>query len=153
MSSEREPEVTVISLFDVAGGNMVDAELWDAITEKNLADWEAEWTPELFRLLQTLNRQGVERRFWPQSRHWNWRDKMKAIESRLANQSFSIVCQDMTQAVMITDLTKRARIPDQKNDHLAYLDFLEVAPWNRREVAQEAATFLGRGLDTNPRCH
>ena len=145
MSSEREPEVTVISLFDVAGGNMVDAELWDAITEKNLADWEAEWTPELFRLLQTLNRQGVERRFWPQSRHWNWRDKMKAIESRLANQSFSIVCQDMTQAVMITDLTKRARIPDQKNDHLAYLDFLEVAPWNRREVAQKPPRFSGAG--------
>lgn len=145
MTSERKPDVTAVSLLDVAGGRMIDAELWDAITEKNLADWEAEWTPELFRLLQALNRQGIERRFWPQSRHWNWRDKMKAIESRLANQSFSIVCQDMTQAMMIADLTKRAQIPDQRNSHLVYVDFLEVAPWNRREITQSAARFAGAG--------
>jgi len=124
---------------------MVDAELWDAITEKNLADWEAEWIPELFRFLQALHRQGVERRFWPQSRHWDWRDKMKAIESRLANQSFSIVCQDMTQAMMIADMTKRAQIDSQKNDHLVYVDFLEAAPWNRREMSQKPPRLSGAG--------
>lgn len=145
MTSDRKPDVTPVSLFDVAGDRMVDAELWDAIAEKNLADWEAEWIPELFKLLQALNRQGVERRFWPQSRHWDWRDKMKAIESRLANQSFSIVCQGMTQAMMITDVTKRAQITNQKNDHLVYVDFLEAAPWNRREMTQKPPRFSGAG--------
>ena len=71
MTSDRKPDVTPVGLFDVAGNRMVDAELWDAIAEKNLADWEAERIPELFKLLQALNRKGVERRFWPQSRHWD----------------------------------------------------------------------------------
>lgn len=145
MTSDRKPDVTPIRLLEVASGQMVDAELWDAITDKNLADWEAEWTPELFKLLQALNRQGIERRFWPQSRHWDWRRKMKAIESRLANQSFSIVCQEMTQAMMTTDLTKRAQIVGQANQHLVYIDFLEVAPWNRREISQRSARFSGAG--------
>jgi len=145
MTSDRKPDVTPVGLFDVAGNRMVDAELWDAIAEKNLADWEAEWIPELFKLLQALNRKGVERRFWPQSRHWDWRDKMKAIEGRLANQSFSIVCQDMTQAMMTTDVTKRAQIASQKNDHLVYVDFLEAAPGNRREMTQMPPRFSGAG--------
>ena len=145
MTSDRKPDVTPVGLFDVAGNRMVDAELWDAIAEKNLADWEAEWIPELFKLLQALNRKGVERRFWPQSRHWDWRDKMKAIEGRLANQSFSIVCQDMTQAMMTTDVTKRAQIASQKNDHLVYVDFLEAAPWNRSEMTQMPPRFSGAG--------
>lgn len=146
MTKSRNPDVSPVCLLDVAGGGMVDAELWDAITEKNLADWEAEWTPELFKLLQSLHRQGVERRFWPQSRHWDWRDKMKAIESRsLSSPSFSIVCQDMTQGMMITDLTKRAKLPGQKDDHLVYVDFLEVAPWNRQALTQTVARFAGAG--------
>ncbi len=124
---------------------MVDAELWDAIIEKNLGDWDAEWIPELVDLIKALNRKGVERKFWPQSRHWDWRTKTKAIESRLDNQCFSIVCQGMTQAMMITELTRWARIETQKNDHLVYIDFLETAPWNRREMLDAIPRFAGSG--------
>lgn len=60
-------DVSRIYLRDSSGA-AVEAELWGAITEKNLADWEAEWLPELFTLLKQLNRAGVERRLWPQSR-------------------------------------------------------------------------------------
>lgn len=59
-------DVSRIYLRDSSGA-AVEAELWDAITEKNLADWEAEWLPELFTLLKQLNRAVVERRLWPQS--------------------------------------------------------------------------------------
>ena len=75
-------DVSRIYLRDSSGA-AVEAELWDAITEKNLADWEAEWLPELFTLLKQLNRARVERRLWPQSRHWDWRAKLKAIEGLL----------------------------------------------------------------------
>lgn len=139
------PTVSPIALTNVESRELVDAELWDAITEKNLADWEAKWTPELLRLLEVLYDNGVERRLWPQSRHWDWRQKTQAIEKRLDQQCFAIVCDGMTQAMMITELTKRARLKGQENDHLVYVDFVEAAPWNRREILGEPPRYSGCG--------
>jgi len=59
--------ISPIFLLNMANNTVEDADLWDAITEKNLADWEAEWMPELFKATQKLHRANVERRFWPQS--------------------------------------------------------------------------------------
>lgn len=141
----RSPTISPIALTHVEKLELVDAELWDAITEKNLADWEAKWTPELLRLLEALYDKGVERRLWPQSRHWDWRQKTQAIEKRLDQQCFAIVCNGMTQAMMITELTKRARLKGQENDHLVYVDFVEAAPWNRREILGEPPRYSGCG--------
>lgn len=145
MSASRVSVRTPITLLDLASGAPVGAELWDAITDENLGDWEAEWVPALFDLLKALNRQGVERRLWPQSRHWDWRDKLTEIEGRLANRSHAIVQGGMTQAMMIVDLTKRARLATQENQHLVYVDFLETAPWNRHELTHSAQRLAGCG--------
>ena len=126
-------DVSPIYLSDSSGGP-VEAKLWDIIAEKNLADWEAEWVPEFFRLMQQLNREGVERRLWPQSRHWNWRDKLKAIEGLLGRPCYSVMCQGMTQGLMIANTAKRARIKSQLNQHLVYVEYLESAPWNRKTL-------------------
>lgn len=130
----RNIELSPIRLISNSVGKPVDAELWDAITEKNLADWEAEWIPALHVYLKELNGAGVDRTLWPQSRHWDWRKKAVVIEGLLSNQCMSIVCDGMTQAMMIMDLTKRARINTQATGHLVYIDFLEAAPWNRQEL-------------------
>ena len=145
MTAGSNYESSPVSLLHTERDEAVDAELWDAITDKNLADWEAEWIPELFKIIQTLHRQGVERQLWPQSRHWNWREKLKAIEAQLANQSFSVVCDGMTQAMMITDQTRRAKIASQKDDHLVYVEFLEAAPWNRKELHGQQPRYKGSG--------
>ena len=52
--------VTEVHLYDVARGEPVPAELRDAITEQQLADWEGEWVPELFKAVQRLRRAGVD---------------------------------------------------------------------------------------------
>ena len=77
-------EVTEVHLFNVARGEAEVAELWHAITEQQLADWEGEWVPELFRAMQRLRRAGVERTHWPQSRHWDWRKKVAVLQAGLA---------------------------------------------------------------------
>ncbi len=130
-----------------SSGAAVEAELWDAITEKNLADWEAEWLPELFTLLQQLNRAGVERRLWPQNRHWNWQTKLKTIEGLLGQPCFSVVCQGVTQGLMIANTTKRARIRTQLNQHLVYVEYLESAPWNRKKLLPSGQAAYG-GIGT-----
>lgn len=145
MSTQRPFARHPVTLLDVASGTPVDAELWEAITDDNLGDWEAEWVPALFELLKALNRQGVERRLWPQSRHWDWRDKLAEIEGRLANRCHAIVQDGMTQAMMIVDLTKRARIAGQLGQHLVYVDFLETAPWNRHDLTRAMPQLAGCG--------
>lgn len=126
---------TPIYLLDVARDAPAPAELLDAITDQQLADWEAEWVPELFKAVQRLRRAGVERRLWPESRHWDWRRKAATLQGMLAHPGFSVVCQGVTQGMMILDTTmKRCRIEGQKGKNLVYVEFVENAPWNRREL-------------------
>jgi hypothetical protein len=127
--------VSPVFLLAVATGKPEPAELLDAITEKQLADWEAEWLPKLFEAVQRLHRAGVERGHWPQSRHWDWRRKAAALQGMLANPGFSIVCGGVTQGMMLVDvITKRCRIKDQVGKNLVYVSFVENAPWNRPEM-------------------
>ena len=53
----------------------------------------------------------------------------------LASSSFSIVCNDLTQGMMIVDtVSKRSRINIQRNQHLVYVEYVQNAPWNRGEL-------------------
>ena len=128
-------EITEVHLLNVASGEPVAAELWDAINEEQLADWEGEWVPELFRAMQRLRRADVERAHWPQSRHWDWRKKVGVLHRMQANPGFSIVCNGLTQGMMIVDTVKhRGRLNSQNGQHLVYVEFVENAPWNRPEL-------------------
>ncbi len=127
--------VTTVELFNVVRIKPEAAELLHAITEQQLADWEGEWVPELFKAMQRLRRADVERRQWPQSRHWDWRKKAAVLQGMLANPGFSIVCDGLTQGMMIVDTVKhQARIEGQQGKHLVYVMFVENAPWNRAEL-------------------
>lgn len=126
--------VTPIFLMN-ASGEPEAAELLDAITEQQLADWEAEWVPELMKVIQRLHRSGIHRQHWPQSRHWSWRKKVECLQGMLAYPGFSVVCNKMTQGMMIVDTTtKRCRIDSQKGKNLVYVEYVENAPWNRSEL-------------------
>ena len=126
--------VSPVYLLAVESDAAVEAELRDAIEEAQLADWEALWRPALDDAIRRLHAAGVPRRGWPQSRHWDWRDKLRAIEHLLAHRTFCIVCEGETQGLMAVNLTKTARMPTQKGKPLVYVEYLENAPWNRPEL-------------------
>ena len=126
---------TPVVLLNVKTGKPEIAELLDAITEQQLTDWEGAWLPELFAALKRLRDAGIERRHWPQSRHWDWRRKAAALQAMLSNPGFSIVCDGVTQGLMLVNLaSERCRIEEQKGKHLVYVSFVENAPWNRAEL-------------------
>jgi len=138
--------ISPVYLFNVERGQPEAAELWDAITDQQLADWEAEWIPELFKALQKLRRAGVERKHWPQSRHWDWRRKAAALQGILAHQGFSVMCNGLTQGMMFVDTTtKRCRVESQKSKNLVYVKFVENAPWNRKELLFDPPRYRGIG--------
>jgi len=122
------PDVTPIALLNVANNMPEDAELWDGITEKQITDWETKWKPDLKRAQLSRN---VTAQL-DQSQHWDWRKKSQALEGMLALRGFSIVCNDITQGLMLVDTTsKRALIESQRGKDLVYIDYIENAPWNR----------------------
>lgn len=128
-------DISRVFLTNASTGEPVKGELWDQITEKQLGDWEAEWQPEVTEALRRLNHAGIDRPHWPQSRHWDWRQKMAAIQGLLAYPGISVMCEGVTQGLMIVNTTSyRCRIPDQAGRELVYIEFLENAPWNRKEL-------------------
>lgn len=133
-------------LFDVERGEAVDAELWDSITEKQLTDWEVEWLPELHNAVRRLYQAGVERQHWPESRHWDWRKKVQVMQGLLATPGFSVMCGGITQGMMFVDLAShRCQLPGQVGKHLVYVEFLENAPWNRKELQFDPPRYRGTG--------
>lgn len=127
-------EVSTIYLLDVATGDSIEAELRDAIEQAQIDDWQSNWQSSLLAVLQDLARKGVPMSQWPQSWHWNWAQKAAKVQGLLAFRGFSIVAQGVTQGLAQVDLTKSAREPGQVGKPLIYVDYLEVAPWNRPEL-------------------
>jgi Acetyltransferase (GNAT) domain len=127
-------DVSTIYLRDVATGESVEAELRDAIEQTQLDDWQTKWQPALLAVLQELARKGVPMSQWPQGWHWDWAQKTARVQGLLAFRGFSIVAQGETQGLAQVDLTKASREPNQAGKPLVYLDYLEVAPWNRPEL-------------------
>lgn len=137
-------EVSVVYLLDVATGESVEAELRDAIGQPQLDDWRTRWQPALEAVLHALAREGVPMAKWPQSWHWNWARKTAEMQDLLAFRGFCVVARGETQGLARVDLTKAGREPGQRGKPLVYLDYLEVAPWNRPELGR-APRFRGVG--------
>jgi hypothetical protein len=84
--------------------------------------------------------------FGPKARHWDWRRKAVVLSGMLGNPGFSVVCSGLTQGMMILDTSmKRCRIPSQKGRDLVYVEFVENAPWNRRELLFDPPRYRGIG--------
>lgn len=130
-------ETSRIYLVTAATLEPVEAELRDAIEEQQLTDWQTGWQPALIETLKDLAARGVPMAEWPQSWHWDWRKKQSGVAGLLAFPGFSILAEGMTQGLVQIDLTRAARLPSQAGKPLAYVDYLEVAPWNRSDLAAE----------------
>jgi len=136
-------EVSTIYLLDVATGGSVEAELRHAIEQAQIDDWASKWLPAVVAMIQQLVINRVPRSQWPQSLHWNWAQKTAQVQGLLAFRGFSVVVQGVTQGLAQVNLTKSAREPSQAGKPLVYIEYLEVAPWNRPELG---ATPRLRGL-------
>ena len=122
----------------------MEAELIESIDESHLRGVESEWMPVLLKRVMTLIGQGRPRSDWPQSSHWDWRAKMDRIRGLLAFRTFALMCEGQLQGLMQINTAHVCRLPGQAGKHLAYVDYVESAPWNRAEIAN-APRFGGVG--------
>ena len=52
--------ISPVHLLNVEHGEPEPAELWDAITEQQITDWENAWMPALHSAMNCLIRTGIE---------------------------------------------------------------------------------------------
>lgn len=116
----------IVYLKETASGETLEAELWDEIGERHLADVEEIWQPALTVLTRWSGREHRQ-----ESSHWNWRAKMRRVRRSPIASSFAIVYRDVTQGVMIVDASRTARLEPDCGQGLVYVEYVEVAPWNR----------------------
>lgn len=76
--------------------------------------------------------------------HWDWQDFAKPGVARTTHASISILADDDVEAIMVVDLTRRCELGEQAGEHLAYIENLAVAPWNRGAI-QSPRRFGGLG--------
>lgn len=138
-------EISPAFLVDAATGQQVPAELWHGISSQQLDDWEDHWAPELLAASRRLRASGVDPTRLPQSRHWNWRTKASSFAGSLANPAFSVMCDGMTQGMMIVNTLPKARAAGAQGKHLVYVEFLESAPWNQHGLTDGRPRYSGVG--------
>jgi hypothetical protein len=126
---------------------VVEAELWDDISDLHLDMWRSTWFPMIIQAKSRLQQAGVPHDKWPQDLHWRWDEKTDWSRGLLALQRFAITCGGALQGLMLVNLTKlTARLPSQRGKDLAYVDFVSTAPWNRPDIAG-VQQFRGVGIN------
>jgi hypothetical protein len=111
---------------------VVPVELHDALRRADLELIERSWASDRARIMAELLRADVARRAWPESLHWDWSRKASELDL-LALRGFGIFCERAWQGAMMTrTVGHRAKLVEDRNKPLVYIDFLEAAPWNWR---------------------
>jgi hypothetical protein len=142
MSSQPFAEV---DLPNALTGEYERASLFEGVSEEQLQKVEASWAPILGARAAELERNcrtrdgklDVDRflaelgRLNLQDFKWDWRRKLGFYEGNLAIRQFCLECAGEVQGLMLVDLTCRCRLDQQAGQHLVYVDYLAVAPWNR----------------------
>jgi hypothetical protein len=126
-----------VQIMDMSSGAFIDAELTDEVSMDHFIETQRDWRPMVVAATKSMVLRGVDPKLQPRHWHWNWENK--EIQLKQFGVSFyGIEYAGQLQGLMKVDLAKHAaRIPTQTGEGLAYVDYLEVAPWNIREIASE----------------
>lgn len=110
----------------------VGAHLIDGVTRDLLIKTELAWAALRIEGAKYIQASGAN---VPEHWHWNWGKKSANIDL-LAYRCFGIECDDEMQGLMLVNTIKfTSRLQDQRNKPLVYVDYIEAAPWNTKNLA------------------
>jgi hypothetical protein len=126
-----------------------EAELHQRVSVDQL-DWiESNWRPILDRQAQHAKLaaklsgrtsdpewQGVLNQYGCPDALWDWPNLANPSGLGLSKESFCIESGGEIQCVMLVSLTERCRLKGQTNQHMVYVGYLAIAPWNRIQISQ-----------------
>lgn len=135
-------------LFNRTTGSFEEALVISPIGQQDIDEYAAQWLPPMLQRVDELRQRGpLTRQMLAENNvedaHWEWPEKWLA-RTALEWNSFALRCGGRTQGLMFVNLLPRARLPSQATQHLAYIDLLSTAPWNRPRLAP-TPTYRGVG--------
>ena len=126
------PQLMPVRLLDVAHNSTCDAVIHSPIDPQHLVNY-AQWCEFIE---QKVNKRIVDLtdkelddwhlRGW----HWDW-DSKAAAPLPLDWRTFSLVCENNVQGLMLVKLKVQCRLTEHAGKMLVYVDLLAAAPWNR----------------------
>jgi hypothetical protein len=118
-----------IKLIKGADGELVDAVLFEGLSEKNIQDHELIWVPILDAANKAAKEKG-EQLVVAEDAHWRWSKKVNFTSGQLAFRHYAIEYENSTEGLMMVALVgHQSRIVPPKD--ILYIDYLSVAPQNR----------------------
>jgi hypothetical protein len=124
---------TPVQIIRKQDGAFVDAVLHTELEPTMLVEAEMEWGPIRWETVKKLRQAGRGEKI-PQHWHWNWGKKSLNLQF-LAYRCFGIKCDGKWQGLLMVKLAgMEARLQPDKGKPLVYIDYLESAPWNLREM-------------------
>ena len=122
--------------------DLVEAELVDELSKDDLVRAHLDWAPVR---LEALKRLHAAKRPWPEHWHWDWSKKADMLDL-LAYRCMGIEQGGRMQGLMmLSTIAVKGRLAVQAGKATLYIEFLESAPWNLRELVG-IPQFLGVGV-------
>jgi len=138
-------DISPAFLLDTSSKRPVAAEFWDGITQKQIDDVTNLWMPAKDQHKSKLKATGVPRLQWPQDLHWEWDKKVAVFSGKLAMRGFSVMAEGVTQGLMYAKTVGAAKTISEQGKPLVYIDYVEVAPWNRKDFVYAEPKYSGVG--------
>jgi len=123
-------------------GDLIEAELVDELSKDDLVRVHLDWAPVRLEALKRLHQ---AQRPWPEHWHWDWSQKADML-NLLAYRCMGIEQKGRMQGLMmLSTLAVKGRLGSQAGKAVLYIEFLESAPWNLRDLVG-TPQFLGVGV-------
>ena len=132
-------------MVDAGTGGSVPAEFWQPITDRNLADWEAHWRPAIQEQMVLLNDASIRAPSLAAEPRVESRNKHNVLGSSPGNQNGG--GDGRWRDPGDDDRRSQFRPASLKSKlvSMVYVNFLEVAPWNRKTLTGGAPRYVGIG--------
>src|SRR5438105_2550053 len=92
-----------IKLVDGLTGKLIDAVLFEGLSEKNIDDHEIKWVPALEAANKVAKREGKKLPI-AEDAHWRWSRKVNSTAGQLAFRHYAIEYENITEGLMMIAL-------------------------------------------------
>lgn len=125
-------------------GSTEVGEICRGLSAQDLDDFDSEWWPVLkerrSELIDQLSKGSITQdefhatfvRLSLQDHHWDWANKFAHYGANPNAEFFAVHVEGRTQGLMMTADGKTSLRPEDAGKGLTYIEYLAVAPWNRK---------------------
>ena len=125
-----------IHVVDWTNKELVEAELFDEVTVEHFIETQREWRPVVVEAAKRIVQSELPREAVPRHFHWDWTSK-EADLRMLAYCFYGISVRGKLQGLMkLESIGRSGKVASQRGKPLIYVDYLETAPWNIKNLMQ-----------------